>query len=335
MPQPLVTVCVPSYDDAPFLAETLTSILAQDHDDFEVLISDDASTDDTAAVVATFDDPRVRYVRHEHNVGQFENMNRCIDRATGRFVAIYHSDDVYERSIIREQLALLERQPDVGAVFTLDSWIDQEGNRLGATELPPGLPDSERLTLDDLLPVLLRHRNRVLRAPSFLARASVLAEVGRFDPERFSAEADFDYYLRLLERHPVGLIRAPLFRYRVSASQAASSYHRLRTTEQHCFAVLDRYADAADAATRVEYDFQRADDRITRAANHVILGDVESAGALARLRFPWATLRGGLTRRKVRTVLLRAAIRLSTAVGSTRPLGWILARTEYRGRRWA
>ncbi|RIK43958.1 MAG: glycosyl transferase family 2, partial [Chloroflexi bacterium] len=124
---PLVSVCVPTYNDAPFLAQSLQSIVQQTYRQLEILIGDDASTDDTAAVVAAFDDPRIRYIRNTANLGQFENVNALIRRATGDYIAIYHSDDVYTPQIVAREAAFLQSHPQVGAVFALDWRIDERG----------------------------------------------------------------------------------------------------------------------------------------------------------------------------------------------------------------
>ena len=329
----LVSVCVPSYNDGTFLPETLASIAAQTYSEVEIIVCDDASTDETAQVVEAAADPRIRYECNSTRLGLFPNMNRCIELARGEFVAIYHSDDVYEPTIVEEEVAFLEQHPEAGAVFTLDSWIDQYGHQYGETTLPQELPDRPCLTMRDLLPVLLRYKNCILRCPSFMARSSVLAEVGDFASSGLGVAADLDYYMRLLERHPIGIIRKPLLRYRHDRSQESSMYDHLRTVEEHFFTVIDTTlaldSVVVDERSLTEYDFHLADDRVTRAANHLILGDTDAARELVRAPFPWKTFSNGITRRKVRVVLMRTALRCALALRATRPVGRLLLRTEY------
>ena len=80
---PIVSVCIPTYNRAPLLAQAIQSVLGQTLQDFELLISDNASTDDTEAVVRSFDDPRIRYVRNEINLGGRANYDRCLQLASG------------------------------------------------------------------------------------------------------------------------------------------------------------------------------------------------------------------------------------------------------------
>ncbi len=325
---PLVSVCVPTYNDARFLPQCLASILAQTYPHFELVVCDDASSDDTPAVVASFADRRTRSYRNDHNVGQFDNMNRCIELAHGRVVALYHSDDIYEPTIVEEEVRFLIEHPEAGAVFALDTWIDSNGHCFGQTRLPPGLPDPAELTLPDVITSLMRHKNHVLRGPSFMARSEVLADVGRFEPTRFSIQGDLDYYLRLLSRYPIGIVAKPLLRYRQDVTQVSTGYFHLRTEEEHFFEIVDRCVAAngldprIDGATRTEYEFHRADDRTTRAANFVILGDPAAAQALLTgSSFPWSTFGNGITRRKVRVALLRQVLRTGLALRA----GWLLA----------
>src|SRR5512138_2193028 len=91
--RPLVSVIVPSYNGAKFLPESLDSILAQTYPNIEIIVLDDASTDDTPAVAARYAG-RITYVRQPANLGQFDNVNDGIARGAGDLVAVYHADDV-------------------------------------------------------------------------------------------------------------------------------------------------------------------------------------------------------------------------------------------------
>src|SRR5690242_4329841 len=115
MGAPLVSVCVPARDHAPFVGEALASALGQDAD-LEVLVGDDASSDGTAAVVASLGDPRVRLLRHPRRLGVAANRDRLRAAARGRYVAWLDADDAYEPGGLMRQLAVLEAHPEVGLV---------------------------------------------------------------------------------------------------------------------------------------------------------------------------------------------------------------------------
>src|SRR5437868_4868847 len=113
---PRVSVCVPTYNRAPLLKNFLSSILNQTFRDYEVIVADNCSTDDTRAVVAAFTDPRLSYHRHDRNIGPFANMNWLIERARGTYLCIVHDDDLYFPEFLARECALLEAHPGMGMV---------------------------------------------------------------------------------------------------------------------------------------------------------------------------------------------------------------------------
>ena len=118
-PVPKVSLCIPVYNGARFLAETMRSALAQDYADFELVVSDNASTDETPQVVAGFDDPRIVYSRSERNLGPVGNFNRCLELARGRYTKILCADDLLYPTCLSRQVAILEE--DAGQAISLVS----------------------------------------------------------------------------------------------------------------------------------------------------------------------------------------------------------------------
>jgi len=109
---PTITVCIPTYNRAHYLGETIRSVLGQTLRDFELLICDDASTDNTAQVVASFKDPRIRYHRHATNVGIAANHKAVTEMAEGEFVAILPDDDLFLPDHLATALAGLAAYPN-------------------------------------------------------------------------------------------------------------------------------------------------------------------------------------------------------------------------------
>ena len=91
---PKISVCVPVYNAAPFIAETVSAVLRQDMTDFELLLLDDASTDDSVAVIKRFNDKRIRLFRHKHNQGIAASRNFLIKQARGEYIAVLDHDDI-------------------------------------------------------------------------------------------------------------------------------------------------------------------------------------------------------------------------------------------------
>ena len=115
---PAVTFVVPCYKLGHLLADCVHSILSQTYDDFEVLIMDDCSPDQTAAVAQSFQDSRVKHVRNEPNLGHLRNYNKGISLARGKYVWLISADDRLRRPYILERyIQVMESHPKVGYIF--------------------------------------------------------------------------------------------------------------------------------------------------------------------------------------------------------------------------
>ncbi|MEY2535325.1 MAG: hypothetical protein QOF29_3235 [bacterium] len=131
---PRVSVLVPAYEHAPFIRETLDSVLAQDYGDFHVVVGDDGSQDGTADVVTEHvgGDPRVRLLRSERNLGLAANFNRLLGAVEGEYYAWLGGDDVMLPGKLSQQVALLEARPDaVGCVHDAEVFVSETGETLG------------------------------------------------------------------------------------------------------------------------------------------------------------------------------------------------------------
>ena len=126
----LVSIITPSYNTARFVAETINCVLAQTYTNWEMIIVDDCSTDDTDAVVSGFSDPRIRYLKNEKNSGAAVSRNRALREAKGKWIAFLDSDDLWEPDKLEKQIAFMERG---GYHFSYTNYteIDDDGNSLG------------------------------------------------------------------------------------------------------------------------------------------------------------------------------------------------------------
>ncbi|MHB8754243.1 MAG: glycosyltransferase family 2 protein [Candidatus Acidiferrales bacterium] len=113
-----VSVVIPTFNRSPILGEAFQSVLAQDFQDFEVIIVDDGSTDNTAEVVASFTDPRVKYVKKDHNAGCAAAYNTGVRAAEGNYVSILDSDDLWKPDKLEREVRFLDTHPEVQAVFS-------------------------------------------------------------------------------------------------------------------------------------------------------------------------------------------------------------------------
>lgn len=184
--QPLVTVVIPTYNRADYIAETIESVLSQSYPNIEVIVIDDGSTDDTAKVVARFV-PQVSYVQQE-NAERGASRNHGLRLARGDYVAFLDSDDLWLSTKVADDVSYLEANPDVGLIHTDAIIIDAVGRELRVlrSRAPSG-----RVT------GALLERNFVTMA-THLARASVVREIGGFREEReLSGSEDWEMWVRL------------------------------------------------------------------------------------------------------------------------------------------
>ncbi|MCU0240924.1 MAG: glycosyltransferase, partial [Vicinamibacteria bacterium] len=129
---PKISICVPTYNRANALRYVLEDLLGQTRRDFELIVSDDASTDDTRAAVAALHDHRLRYFCNDAHLGLYPNFNLCLARARGEYVAIYHDHDAYLPTIVERSAALLDRHSRLSFVHTALLLIDSRYQVVGS-----------------------------------------------------------------------------------------------------------------------------------------------------------------------------------------------------------
>lgn len=329
--QPLVCICVPSYNSALTIRETLLSLTAQSYVNLKIKVVDNASTDNTAAVVATIADSRIELHRNSVNVGAEGNFNRCIGLAEGKYTAIFHADDVYERDIVEKQVAFLEAHPTAGGVFTEAVLIDGNGLRVGAIRQPADVAASGPLfDFKRLCGAILQHSNFLI-CPSLMARTDVYRDdVKSWRGEMFGSSADLDVWLRILQHHACGILPEPLMRYRISGAQFSASV-RQGIGRADFFRVMDHYlaqewvAQQLGQTDYLNYARLERRDRVMRAVNHLLRDDPEQAKELCNDVPSRDALCAALqSKRGLMVLSLGIFVRLSIAWGLVEPAKRIL-----------
>jgi glycosyltransferase involved in cell wall biosynthesis len=285
---PLVSIIVPVFNGERYLRESLDSILAQTYPRTEVLVMDDASTDATPSIAASYGN-RVAYYRQPRNRGQFCNVNEGIAMVRGEYIAVYHADDVYDPRIVEREITFFQAHPELGAVFCKDIFIDPEGLERGRLELPPEVRGQRPLEYPLVLNALLKYKNRFLCCPTSMVRASVYREVGPYREDQFGCMADLEMWLRMARKYPLGIVEEYLLRYRQGHTSAITRYQRLRTDPEMYFHIVDlhlndggRHLVTPDALAA--YEAHRAEDQLMLVITHYILGrQRETRTILSRL----------------------------------------------------
>ena len=145
MASPAFSIIVPAYNNAEFLGDTIQSVLSQTFPDFELIVVNDASPDDVDAVMARFDDPRIRYIVHPENRGLSAARNTGIRAAAGAFIALLDGDDLFHRDKLRLHADFLERNPDVGVSYNARFELDHSAATVREIWRPPVAVDLREL----------------------------------------------------------------------------------------------------------------------------------------------------------------------------------------------
>jgi glycosyltransferase involved in cell wall biosynthesis len=320
---PLVSIIIPVYNGERYLRESLDSILAQTYPRLEVIVMDDASTDSTSAIVASYGD-QVKYHRQSQNRGIYGNVNDGIALAHGEFIAVYHADDLYEPTIVEREVASLQRFPRAGAVFCLDIFIDAAGQPYTQLTLPPEVTGGRPLGYPVILNALLTYKNRFLRCPSCMIPAAVYRDLGGYRDTEFRNTSDLEMWLRIARKYPLVIVEEYLFRYRHGHGSSSQRYHRLRTTAENYFRIMDLYLAEGDRASATPealaaYEAHRAQDNLMITVNHYILGQRrETQAALHQVSLK--RLMGSTRIQRVRMLTLYLAMHILVRLPQIRVL---------------
>ena len=258
MSAPFISVVIPAYNGASFIREAIDSVFAQSFDDYDVLVVDDGSTDETRAIVESYGD-RVRY-HYQENQGLAVARNTGLRLAGGRYITYLDADDIWEPDNLRVKAAVLRAQPDLGGVFSEFSVFDEQGPQQGRgshyvfpyfsrTGRDFATTFERRTTLDvpGGKPVELYFGhvfdrlfwgNFILPTSMVFSRQLAL-EVGEFRPD-LRTQQDYEYWLRFSRRCPLAYVDRVLVRYRRHAAQL-TNHRRIENILLAVHSIIDPY----------------------------------------------------------------------------------------------
>jgi glycosyltransferase involved in cell wall biosynthesis len=195
---PKVSICIPTYNRSNYLIYSVNSVLQQTYKDFELIICDDASSDNTPAIVSQWQDERVRYIRHPQNIKRCRNMRSGFEAATGEYFLKFDDDDAIAPEFLEKTVAILDRHSEVDFVCS-DHWIINANNERDeeATKKNSAKWGKDRLSngvIADLERETFIYQS--LQVGSTLFRRNCLQEVDFMRQEADGCE-DFDLLVRL------------------------------------------------------------------------------------------------------------------------------------------
>jgi glycosyltransferase involved in cell wall biosynthesis len=254
MTSPTVTVVMATYNHADFVVQAIDSVLSQRNVNFEFLIADDGSYDQTREVVASIHDERIRFFPYQVNRGACDVTNELIQRASGEFIAVINSDDCWSNGDkLAYQLQVLRDDPALGACFGRARFVDKLGREIDKSSLSFGdVFDQQNRSQGAWLRRFFEFGN-CLCHPTILIRKSCYDELGMYR-NSLRQLPDLDMWIRLIKRYPIHVSERELIQFRVLPGQNASGQvaeNAIRTINEH-YLISDTFFDGVDASLLID-----------------------------------------------------------------------------------
>ena len=209
--QPLVSVIMPCYNMASYISDSIKSVISQTYPQWELLIVDDASTDNTVDIIESYSqsDPRIRCAIKKHNSGIADTRNQCIQMAQGQFLAFLDADDIWHPEKLEKQLRFMIEK-NVGFSYSTYDWIDEEGKTLNKFINTIGNLDYETYL-----------RNTIIGCSTVMVDRKIVGEVV---VPKFRTSEDTATWLDILKKGFLAYaIDEPLVSYRIRRKSASSN----------------------------------------------------------------------------------------------------------------
>jgi len=209
--QPLVSVIMPCYNMASYISDSIKSVVAQTYPNWELLIVDDASTDETVKIIESYSqtDSRIRFATKTQNSGIADTRNQCIQMAQGQFLAFLDADDIWHPEKLEKQLKFMVEK-NVGFTYSTYDWIDEDGNTLNKFINTIGNLDYETYL-----------RNTIIGCSTVMVNKTIIGDVV---VPKFRTSEDTATWLDILKKGFLAYaIDEPLVSYRIRQHSASSN----------------------------------------------------------------------------------------------------------------
>ena len=216
MSAPAISIVLPAYNCSPYIAETINSLLSQTFTDFQLIIINDGSTDDTEHIIQLYHDPRITYLKNESNKGLVFTLNRGIQAAEGNYIARMDADDIALPQRLQLQKQWLDENPHTAAVSCTIRFIDGKGNERGEWK-----EDKVSCSYTDIKKML--PWENCIAHPTIMIRKEVV-EAYLYDAMQLHCE-DYDLWLRMLaDGLVIEKLPQPLLLYRNHEASITGTY---------------------------------------------------------------------------------------------------------------
>lgn len=279
----LVCICIPTYNSEKTIKNTVLSLLNQSYKNIIIKIIDNASNDKTLNLISSIKDKRLKIIRSKRKISIQENHNRCIKYAEGKYTAIFHSDDLYHKDIIKEQLNFYKYNKDVGAVFTQARFINEENKIIKKYRFYKNFSKNYIYTFESFFKKIL-YNSFFLTTSSALVETRIYCKIIKKFNYKFGRASDVDVWLRILKVKPIGVISKFLVDYRIWKQQD-SSKDRTNINKADFLNVLQYYIKNEKGINLTSNDWKNYfiliyRDKIFRAYNALVQNKYKKAKQL-------------------------------------------------------
>lgn len=238
---PLVSILIPTYNRAKYLGEALNSALAQTYQNLEIIVHDDASTDETPNILGEYADPRLRVIRTENNHTMLGGWNYIVKQANGEYIKFLASDDLLDPTCVEELVKLGFANPGATILTCRRKFIDEEGRVIKKMGFHSSSITQSGLEHAHWILTTLRE-NKIGEPTAVMYRRDVVSKAGEYDPT-FSQFADFEYWIRLLQFGDLAYVHKPLCYFRLHSGSNTSAAIEDGRFITEIFALLHKYYD--------------------------------------------------------------------------------------------
>ena len=213
-----VSIGMPCFNDSKFLPDAVAAVLAQTHQDWELMILNDGGTDDFNTVVQQFTDPRIKIMAFPENMGMWDAQNQMAFRASGEFYVALAADDVIEPAFLARCLAEFAKNPWLECVASQTDFMKEDKSPFNDPDNPMmRIPKARNVSREEMLAIL--HGGNVYFGAG-MYRTRVISDVGGWE-KQYKVIADYQMYLKILQRERIHIIEEPLTHTRVHGKNAS------------------------------------------------------------------------------------------------------------------
>jgi glycosyltransferase involved in cell wall biosynthesis len=242
---PKVSIIIPTFNNEKTIKKTIETIINQTYQNIEIIVSDNGSTDNTINIIKNFK-KNIKIIFFLKKKGMY-NLESSYSLGTGKYTAVYHSDDIYEKTIIRKQVEYLEKNHSVNIVFTKAYQINDEDNII--RKLSYNLSSFTINSQTELFKNILKNYN-FIHCPTALFRTRNLKNL-RWDIKKFNTSSDLNLWFKLLKKGKIHILPEFLASIRISNRQITEA-ERISTVDSDFIKVMKFYYNKKNILTSLD-----------------------------------------------------------------------------------